>query len=393
MNARSLIGRLTTPLWPAVVVGIVLGALIGAAVAGGTSTSQVTALIRVQTPINPDQILLNANSTPSTEETQSYLSGEVAYLASPGFTDAVNQRLGDNSAPEVTATQDATSSVVTLQTHSSDENLAKRTLAAAIDIYNDHVKKQVTDNTQAVIASIDKVLAQNPGADRVQLDQQQLSLRVQADSATGAQVIQSPATVSGSSSNWLLGVIAGAVLGGLVFLAIALGLRRALGLVTGRGALRGLVDDGVADRVVSPTVSTKADGDADLTAARRLYAQLPGPRSGRIVVVGSSLLSGSAEVAALIATAAAEHGSVTRIDPTGDALDDDDHQADEQAEVTVVNAGAPGESAQITDAVARADQLVVVVRLASDTVGDTCAAGNLRPASSTPVSLVPTRNR
>src|SRR6476620_4453410 len=111
-NARAFVSRWTTPLWRATLAGILVGAAIGGLTWHASSASEATALVRIYQPIDPDQVM--TNTAPSPDSQESYLSGEVTYLTSPGFADAVAKELRETIPPPLSATQQGKSSIVSL---------------------------------------------------------------------------------------------------------------------------------------------------------------------------------------------------------------------------------------------------------------------------------------
>ena len=95
-TARSVVSRITTPLWAVTLAGIAVGTATGGFFLHGNNTSEVSALIRLYQPIDPNQIL--TGSPPSPDLLQSYMSGEIAYLNSPGFADATSSAVAPTRA-------------------------------------------------------------------------------------------------------------------------------------------------------------------------------------------------------------------------------------------------------------------------------------------------------
>ncbi|WP_123028234.1 hypothetical protein [Mycolicibacterium stellerae] len=424
-NASALIKRLTTPLWRAALVGILLGALAGGLAFQTERQTEVTALIRLYQPLDPDQII--TNSAPSAETQQSYVSGEIAYLNSQGFAYAVAKQLGGPPPGGITAVQDTQSAVVNMSAIEPDFAAAQRVIDAGIDVYRNHLQEQSRDRSQAAMRAIDEVIDQlqaAPGAtpDQSQNDWSQvdgnsaaetsstesdIAARVQQLQAQRAvidvqtrrgapfQVVQ-PATATDDDGmpSWWLGAMGGGLLGGLVAIAGATAWRRREGVMTTTTAVEAHIE-----RVLLPAVRVDRldkSSHSYTQLARSLYAQLPSPRSGCIVLMGASAQSGTADVAALIAAAVEEHEPVRVV-----------HLADGSAAMyslqsplglgaeaaTIIDGGSVDSSPTLLEAARMADQIIVVAMLGHDVLESVKVAAHLAGRSGVPVSAICTTGR
>ena len=320
-TARAIIFRWTTPLWRATLAGILAGAAIGGLACSANAATEMIALVRINQPIDPDEVMTGTAPSPDTQ--QSYISGEITYLTSPGFADAVAKQLDETNPPPISAAQSGQSSIVSLSTTQPDVPKAKRILNAAITSYTDHVQQQARERGQAAIDALDGVIAQlraepapdgtptvtDPEAQIGQLLSQRLAIEAQTQRSSSVQVVQPPSVTPASGApGWSLGAVGGGLIGGLLALAGALAWRKQVGVITSPSSLEDQID-----HVLMPTVrlgGLRTSSDAYAGLARSLYAQLPAPRTGRILLVGASANSGTQEVAGLIAFAAAEHVDV-----------------------------------------------------------------------------------
>ena len=118
--------------------------------------SQATALVRIHEPVDPDQIMVG--TVPPADSQQSYISGEVTYLTSPGFANTVAKQLNVADPPRLSALQGVQSSVIGVSATNTDPAEAKREVDAALDVYRDHLRRQARERGQAAIDAIDGVL-------------------------------------------------------------------------------------------------------------------------------------------------------------------------------------------------------------------------------------------
>jgi uncharacterized protein involved in exopolysaccharide biosynthesis len=135
---RTVVSRLTTPLWKPTVAGICLGAVIGGLALNAGTTREASALIRIYPPVDVMQTM--TASSPSPDPQQSYISGEITYLNSAGFGQAVAKELNESDPPQLSATQDAQSSIVTLSASDANFDGAARIVNAALKVYDGHAR-------------------------------------------------------------------------------------------------------------------------------------------------------------------------------------------------------------------------------------------------------------
>lgn len=401
---RATVYGLLTPIWPATVVGVVLGAIIGMLVALSMSanTATATTLVRIDPPVDPNQII---TSSPMPADTlQGYLAGEVAYLTSSGFADAVANELGDDDVPVLSAAQQGQAAIIAVSATAPDTAAAQSAVDAALKVYGGHVydmnKVRVQSALDAVNGAVVR-LREQALADAVQtgvpfdetvfndrtreLDGKRVSLESQIDRAPGIQTVETTVEESAvGASTKLLGGVGGALLGGLAALGATLTWRSRSGVVSSMGQLQREIDP---VPVIAPVVSI-GKSRRSLELARALYSQLPQPRTGVILVVGASQGSGTAEVARLLHGAASEHVNATSISVTdlsgkntaavNEALDAV-NTADGQASI-IVDGGSLTGSSQVIDVAERADQILVVARIGHDTLAEVAVATNLSDA-------------
>jgi hypothetical protein len=406
-TVRAFVSKWVAPLWPVTVIGILVGALIGAVFLGPSGAYTAIAVIRVDQPIDANQIMTAPQ--PLMDAQPDYVAGEMVYLTSPGFLDSVRKALNQASKPMLSASQSGKSNLVTISATADTLDNAKRTVNTAITTYVDHIKQQTNERYQAALDAVNAIIPQledalrqvqpppdKPTDELVQLYLQRTALQVQMQRAPGVQVVQ-PTMESISSAKLpasSLGTIGGGLLGGLLALAGALAWRSRSGTITSPSQI-----EGAAAPPLLPVI--RLDGDAvDAAAARAIYAQLPSPRSGDILVIGASPDSGTATAARHIAFAAAEHGKVATADlVTGVGLDGDDHahtgpednavQAD--GVTTVIDGGTLENSPALLDVADHASIVVIVVRIGLDTNAAIGAATRAIAKRDAPVSVVCTR--
>lgn len=409
---RATFFGLLTPIWPVTIVGILIGVVIGTVAALSVSTDAATATtqIRIDPPVDPNQII---TSSPMPADTlQGYLSGEVAYLSSTGFSDAVGSELGADEPPALTATQQGQTSIIAISATAPDTAAAQATVDAALKVYSGHVydvnKVRVQSALDAVNGAVVRLREQAVADaarlgvpfdevvfnDRTrELDGKRVSLESQIDRAPAIQPVESTVEESAAgASTRLLGGIGGALLGGLLALGGALAWRSRSGVVSSVAQLQREIEP---IPVIAPVVKL-GRSRRSLELARALYSQLPQPRVGVILVVGASDGSGTAEVARLLSCAAGEHVNATSIsvaDLSGkntvavnevlDAVDTGDGLSS-----VIVDGGSLTGSSQVIDVAERADQVLIVARLAHDTLTEVGVAINL---SDVPAAVVCTR--
>lgn len=443
-SARAFISWWLTPLWRATLLGITLGAAMGAYAFYSMSSgkTEANALIRIEQPIDPDQIL--TATAPSPESLQAFLSGEMTYLASPGFAAAVGKSLNQSAPAEISAVQNGQSSVVTLSTTAQNSGEAARVINAAIQTYTDHVHQLTRDRAQSAIDALTGVLngleeeqkrAQESGAEsglqqqqelydangnpvtfgrqndvKTQigmLDQQRQSIAVQLQRPAGVQVVQPPTKVATSGApSWSLGAVGGGLLGGMLGLGVALSWRRRSRTIVSPNAIEEFVDNVLLPVVPLTAVTGLGELSADdVAVARSLYAQLLPPRTGRLLLIGVSAESGCAQLSRLLASAAAEHRDVALVHLLDGSAAFRGMQkitaAEENAEnadpledpTTIIDGGSLDASPTLPEVVAHASQIVLVAMIGRDTVDGVRMAHLLTRASGVPVSAICTRGK
>jgi hypothetical protein len=389
-RSRTAVSKWITPLWPITLVGIVLGALIGAFALAPSKDVTATITIRVDEPIEANQIMLGTQ--PLLNTMPDYMSGELAYLSSASYLDSVAKRVGETDKPKVSASQTGKSNLVTLSATAANSDVARRTVDAAVTVFTGHVFDQNQQRYQASLDAVNAVIPKleeaqrvsDPGATRptdelVQLYFRRTSLEVELLRAPGVQTVE-PTRITeaaGLLSSPALGPIGGGLLGGIVALAGAMVWRTRSGTVTSVAQLDG------EDKLALRPVLRLARRQVDEPAARTIYAQLPRPCTGSILVVGASADSGSASVARHIAFAAAEHGEAASADLA-------DGDGTRRAETTVLDGGT-WSSPEAVEAADTADQIVIAVRVGFDTARDVDVAARSVAYRDIPVSVVATR--
>jgi hypothetical protein len=415
-NASAFFARWVSRLWPVTLAGLIIGAAIGGWAMLGGGESQATALMRIYPPVDPDQIMTGAAPDPDSQ--QSYISGEITYLTSPGFAEAVQRQLSETEPPQLSAVQDARSSIVSLSATQPTYAQAQRIVDGALKAYGDHAQQQVRERGQAAIDAIDAVAARlssettqgevadptaqsesSPSPDAVQarlqqLDLQRLAIETQMQRPAAVQIVQPTmeAPVAGVPG-WSLGAVGGALGGGLITLAAAYAWRKRAGVVIAQAdALTGQIQ-----RVLTPTVrlgGLTESSDAYAGLARSLYTQLPTPRTGRLLIVGASADSGSDEIARLIAFAIAEHRQVDVGYLAQDALPVDSSHAfadQEDGPSAVIDGGSIDTSPALLAAAEDASQIIVVVGIGRDYIEAVQVASQLTDRCDIPVSAVCTQ--
>jgi hypothetical protein len=383
---------LIAPLWPVTLIGIVLGAIVGSfATESGASAHIASAIVRVNQPVDPNQIL--SNNMPATQN-DNYMAAQIAFLSSPGFADAVGKGMGRPYRVSVSASQKGQSPLITITASGVTLDLAQTIVSSAVNAYTEAAQQQTRQRDQAAIDSITAVLdglhgdpasgsADAAGPSQSVLDQLATQrLTIQADMGRPVvEVVQPPleAAPPAAAPFWSLGVIAGGFIGGLVALGAALTWRSRTGLITSHSAA---ADE--FDHVMVPVVRLPGTD----TTARTLYAQLQ-PRTGPVVVVGASDWSQPTAVAELLATAAAEYGSAKVISVTEmRALPD---LGTGVADTVIVDGGAVENAPGLAEAVAHAGQLVVAAAMQRDVIDRVRVAVNMADSRDIPVSVVCTR--
>jgi hypothetical protein len=362
-----------------------VGAAIGASVLAPTAGATATSLIRMDFPIDANQIMTGTQPFP--EAQPDYLAGEMVYLRSEGFVNAVARSLDQESLPTVTASLNGESNVVTISATADSGSEAIHTVDAAVATYIQHVQQERQSRYQppldAVNATIPRLEEANrmaaelamvplePTDELVALYLQRTSLEVQLQRAPAVGIIE-PTELAASNAalptSWL-GLVGGGLAGALLGLAGALAWRSRSGTLSSPEQL------GVGDQAPLRPVLRLSKRGVDAAAGRAIHAQLPRSQGGRIVVVGASAGSGSAAVARYIAAGVEEHEAVSEsIRPT-----------------TIVNGGSLDDSPALIDAADQASQIVVVARLNYDVADEVGAVIKAMAQRDVPVAVVCTR--
>lgn len=389
-RSRTAVSKWITPLWPITLVGIVLGALIGAFAFAPSKDVTASTTIRVDEPIEANQIMLGTQ--PLLNTMPDYMSGELAYLSSASYLDSVAAKLGENTKPNLSASQTGKSNLVTLSATAANSDAARQAVDAAVTVFTGHVFDQNQQRYQASLDAVNAVIPKleeaqrvsEPGATRptdelVQLYFRRTSLQVELLRAPGVQTVE-PTRITkatGLLNSPALGPIGGGLLGGVVALAGAMVWRTRSGTITSVAQLDG------EDKLALRPVLRLARRQVDESAARTIYAQLPRPCTGNILVVGASADSGAASVARHIAFAAAEHGEAV----SADLADGDSTRGGE----TTILDGGTWSSPMAVEAADTADQIVIAVRVGFDTAHDVDVAARSVAFRDIPVSVVATR--
>lgn len=429
-RARSVLSRWLTPLWPATVVGIAVGATLGGmALQSSTVAPSVSALIRIDQPVDPNQIL--TTNAPSVESQQSYISGEIAFLSSPGFAGSLRTALNQADDPNLTATQDSQSSVITLSATAPTAAQATGVIDTALRLYSDHVVEQNRQREQAAIDALNGVInglrdqiriaVEAPNAppqydefgnlippppvpdttgfqDRInELQAQKLSLDVQMLRPPGVQVVQPPTQLPVSGvPHWWLGAVGGGLLGGLLALTLAIVWRQRSGVITSMGAL----EDEVAG-VLWPVVRLRSHGErakvtnSEAENARAVYAQLPAARGACILVVGASAQSGTDGMARLLSFAAAEHGPVDTIRQrhANEVIERRILPRHRNSTTVIIDGGSLTNSSALPRAAGLATHIIIVAMIGFDTYRQARMVIKLARAHGVPVFAVGARRR
>lgn len=375
----------------ATALGAVLGAILLAGVFDLASPDDTaTAYVRLNQP--PDLVAIAAGAGQTTPNTQDnadrYVAGEVSYLSGPGVNQAVSAKLGKSDGVSFKVTQQGRSSVVAISSRSDHAADAVRTVQAVLDYYTQQLAQRADQQLRIILPALatweqnagDPIGAQQIRAlrDRIQL---------QAANSSVLTVLQQPALAESKWHRWQIGAAVGALLGGAVSMLLMMRIHRKVQVVT-NDSLTGVIDE-VLDPVVDlrqPPRDAWAGEQAGL--ARMLYAQLPsGAPAPVILVLGASGSSGTGLVAALLRFAAAEIGPVSFIrltDVARAAL-----PTLELGTITIIDAGATGQSPMLPAATAIATDVVIVAMLEVNTVTQVAAAlAATRPSDAPHVAIL-----
>jgi hypothetical protein len=395
-TVRGVLARFVAPLWPVTLAAAAVGAVIGAVVLAPTSGATATSLIRVDFPIDANQIMTGTQPFP--EAQPNYLAGEMVYLRSDGFVNAVAKALDQESLPTVTASLNGESNVVTISATADSGPEAIRTVDAAVSIYIQHVQQETQARYQPPLDAVNATIPRLEDANRlaaelamvpleptdelVALYLQRTSLEVQIQRGPAVGIVEPTGLATSSAAvptSWL-GTVGGALAGALLGLSGALAWRSRSGTLSSPEQL------GVgAEAPLRPVIRLTKRG-VDAAAARAIYAQLPRSEGGQVVVVGASAGSGSATVARYIAFGVKEHEAVATnaAAPAGPV-------SESVRPATIVNGGSLDDSPALIDATDHASQIVVVARLNYDVVDEVGAVIKAMVQRDVPVAVVCTR--
>ncbi|WP_156529258.1 hypothetical protein [Gordonia sp. 852002-10350_SCH5691597] len=320
---RAQLTRGVVALWPVTLLCAVLGGLAGALTQTGNSAHSAEAMVRLEQPASVSAVL--SGQPTSTDELQSYVSGEIAYLSGSGFRESVKSTLGSETDPSISAVQNSNSAVVTISATAPTEIEAKRIVETAITTYLDHSSGELRDRNTAALNSINNLITQQQstgrGAGVQELRTQASALQLQTAAGAPAIVVQPATPTSGSSSNWGVTAIIGAVVGALVALGGAVVWRNRKRFITSSSDVSDIA------KTFTPTLAIGRPGsfpsESEKAAARSFFAQLGSPDSGTIVVVGASPESGTRRVGELIAGASAHHDAVQVVECLSLGVDPD----------------------------------------------------------------------
>ncbi|WP_220098528.1 Rossmann-fold NAD(P)-binding domain-containing protein [Mycolicibacterium anyangense] len=384
-------------------------------------------MIRIDQPIDPNQIM--TTNTQASESQQSYISGEVAYLSSPGFRAALQTELAEPTKTTFSVSQDSLSSIVTLSSTAPSVPQAERVINTALKLYGDHVTQQNRERGQAAVdalsAAIDSLRDQlrtageaaaappeydesgNPlprpvvpdmtgVPDRINvLENQRLFISVQMLRSPGVQVVQQPTeTPPTGVPRWWLGAIGGGLLGGIAALSFSIIWRKRTDVITSMAAFEGEVAS-----VVWPVVRLHKRGErakvtkAEAGSARAVYAQLPAARGACFLIVGASADSGTSGMARLLSFAAAEHGLVETVRQrrAEEVLARPLSPRNRHSPTIVIDGGSLTNSSALPQAAATATHIIVVAMIGSDAYRQVRMVIQLARAHGVPVFAVGAR--
>lgn len=350
-----------------------LGAGVGAVLLAGifhlvSPDATVSAYIRIAQP--PDLVAVAGGAgqvTPNSQDNvDRYVAGEVAYLSGQGVSQAVAARLGKSDPVNFKVLQQGRSSVVTITSRSDDPADSERTVQAVLDYYSQQLAQRADQQLRIILPALttwEQNAGEVAGAQGIRALRDRIQL--QAAQSSVLTVLQQPALVDSKWHRWQIGAVLGTLLGASVSILLMLRRTRQVGLITVR-SISGLVDEVLGPVVDLRQPPREAWTEDQVALARTLYAQLPSREPARVIVVlGASHSSGTAVVASLLRYAASENGPVAFIRLTNDSTP---ALRPLEGTTTVVNAGALGESNLISDAIAIATDLVIVIRLEVDAV-------------------------
>lgn len=399
IGTRAALSRWVAPLWPVTLLAMLIGAGIGALVLHTPRVYTAACVIRVDPPVDPNDIMTNQLPFPGLAP--DFLGSQIAYLNSQGFLNSVSTRLRrPDATPDLVADQYGMTNLVTITGTAGSAEDARATVDAAVQTYSDHIKKveslRTSQSLQAIALVIDRLeenmrergqpLSQ-PGDDLGQLYLQRTELQVQLVRPPGVAIVTPTADQpsQGKLSMPALGAAIGGFAAGLIALTAAQLWRSRVGILLATDP----VDEGRLLRPVLPLRRTAIDP----SIARTLYAQLSPPAGSRIVVVGASAGSGASTVAQYLAYAARECGPVI----TDSVFDRDPAEgeagASDASAVVISDGGDLGSSPDLIEFVGRATHIVAVARVGFDSTGDLRLVLDAVANRGTPVAVTYTRGR
>lgn len=353
---------------PGAVAGLILGALLGGLTFGALgSDTTATAFLRLRNPADLSAIAGGASQiTPDTSDNaSSFTAGEIAYLSGEGFARAVGRKMALDEPAEFTVAQASESSIITVTSTDSSDDVAIRTVQTVIDLYRDDLEQRTDEQLRLLLPTVTRWQQQAPDPLRAQeLQRIRDSIEIQAADAGTLLVVQPPSPNHPSSQQWLIGAVLGGLLGAACVAGYLLTRRRR----TGRAALVSTLTGGV-DGVLVPPVDPDIAGEERLRIARSLVAQLPSVGPDRLIlVIGVSATSGGAAVASLLQAAATDGARV-------------------------VFDGVLGSTTLTPDVIAAATDIVVVARLDSDTASRVLGLQSAIASAAAPTAALFTYHR
>ncbi|MGV0787820.1 hypothetical protein ABQF33_12970 [Mycolicibacterium sp. XJ2] len=374
-------------------IGALIGALVGT-IAGwllfrtAATESTATAYVRLLQPVDLTAVAASASqTTPDTmDNVRRYVTGEVAFLSGNGFAQTVTRKMGQSQPVELEIEHDDESAVVGISSSSDDADAARRTVQAAVDVYAENLEQRVDRDLRTIVPAFDQWERAARESGNVARAQEIQKLRenvlLQADSSSMV-VLQAPTVNSAAGSDWLMGALLGAVLGGALVPLAMNARRRRSGRVTSFDDLADVVDGTFFPAVEIGQSRDPFRDKAGAALARTLYGQRPSHGQTPIVVlIAASPTSPTPVVLSLFEFAAKELGSTRTVT----LARDDSAPLAPAGEVTAVliDAGTIGASRRVSEAIALATEVVVVAEIGVDTVAQVLTVRASVPAQ-TPV--------
>jgi hypothetical protein len=326
--------RSTLPVVVALVAGLAIGGAAGglAGALGGT-TSSATALVQVAATPDPGIAAVSGNAQSDTALAD-FATTEFAWLAGEELPNAVAGRLGvETEDVELTITRVGQSAVASFSGQATTPAAAEELVKAAVDVYIGRRKDSFHTDIENQLASVGRTIdgiGRPPGTDanrntdprleRLLALQSDLQLLANRDDP-GVQVLQPAEQSRPGSPPWIIGVVLGAALGGLVALGALAVARAGRRTVAGTDDARAVTDEVLHPEVVLPRAWTSRTlpvlHERDQAVAELLVGQIAGRRAmtGRVIAVaGASNGSASRAVASLLAVALARRGPTVLVE-------------------------------------------------------------------------------